>query len=308
MKSLPKTKTAADLRQVSITTHPGAEDAVTALVGRVSGQTPSVYADMATGLSTVSVYLPLPDAKVAATRAALRAGLAGLEDAGIDAAPGRIAIRRVKPLDWSESWKRHFRPIEIGAALLVRPTWSRRKPKAGQQVVLLDPGLSFGTGQHATTHFCLTQVAALRGRDTGPAPSLIDMGTGSGILAIAAAKLGYAPVRAFDFDADCVRITQENAELNGVAAQLKPVLADVTRLPRTSKEQYDVVCANLMSDLLLAERDRILARLKPGGSLVLAGILSTQFTAVEKAFRAAGLKLVIAKTDKEWRSGRFRRA
>lgn len=308
MKSLPKAKTSADLRQVSITTHPGAEEAVTTLVGRVSGQTPSVYADMATGLSTVSVYLPLPEAKVAATRAALRAGLAGLEDAGIDAAPGRIAIRRVKPLDWSESWKRHFRPIEIGAALLVRPTWSRRKPKAGQQVVLLDPGLSFGTGQHATTHFCLTQVAALRGRDTAPAPSLIDMGTGSGILAIAAAKLGYAPVRAFDFDADCVRITVENAELNGVAAQVKPVLADVTRLPRTSKEQYDVVCANLMSDLLLAERDRILARLKPGGSLVLAGILSTQFTAVEKAFRAAGLKLVIAKTDKEWRSGRFRRA
>ena len=153
MKSLPKTKTAADLRQVSITTHPGAEEAVTALVGRVSGQTPSVYADMATGLTTVSAYLPLPDAKVATTRAALRAGLAGLEDAGIDAAPGRIAIRRVKPLDWSESWKRHFRPIEIGASLLVRPTWSRRKPKAGQQVVLLDPGLSFGTGQHATTHF-----------------------------------------------------------------------------------------------------------------------------------------------------------
>ena len=86
------------------------------------------------------------------------------------------------------------------------------------------------------------------------------------------------------------------------------MLADVTRLPRNSNEQYDVVCANLMSDLLLAERDRILARLKPGGSLVLAGILSTQFTSVEKAFRAAGLKLVIAKTDKEWRSGRFRRA
>ena len=110
MKNLPKTKTPADLRQVSITTHPGAEEAVTALVGRVSGQTPSVYADMATGLSTVSVYLPLPDATVTATRAALRAGLADLEESGIDAAPGanplsvaervRAVMPALLPIQW----------------------------------------------------------------------------------------------------------------------------------------------------------------------------------------------------------------
>ena len=180
------------LRQISITTNAAAEDAVGALLEREFGQTPSVYADMATGLSTVSVYWALPDAEVTETKAILREGLADTEDNGIETAPGRIAIRQVKPRDWRESWKRHFRPIEVGRTLLVKPTWSKRLPKAGQQVVLLDPGLSFGTGQHATTNFCLTQVAALR--SVGAAQSFMDMGTGTGILAIAAAKLGYAAV------------------------------------------------------------------------------------------------------------------
>jgi ribosomal protein L11 methyltransferase len=299
-------RSANPLRQISLTTNAAAEDAVAALLEREFGQTPSIYADMATGLSTVSVYWALPDAEVAETKAILREGLVDTEDNGVEVAPGRIAIRRVKARDWSESWKRHFKPIEIGPALLVKPTWSKRAAKAGQQVVLLDPGLSFGTGQHATTHFCLTQVAALRRKDS--AQSFMDMGTGTGILAIAAAKLGYAPVRAFDYDPDCVRIADENATLNGVKDAVKPILADVTKLPRASKEKFDVVCANLICDLLIAERDRILARLKPDGALVLAGILATQFADVETSFRVAGLKLIKAKTDKEWRSGLFRRA
>jgi ribosomal protein L11 methyltransferase len=295
----------APLRQIAITTNPGAEDAVAALLEREFGQTPSIYTNADTGLTTASVYWNLPDAEVAGTKAALREGLADTEEHGLDVAPGRIAIRRVKAPDWSESWKRHFRPIEIGRTLLVKPTWSNRAPKPGQKLVLLDPGLSFGTGQHATTHFCLTQVAKLR--RAGERQSFMDMGTGSGILALAAAKLGYGPVKAFDFDPDAVRIAAENAELNGVSDALLLSEADLTKLPRGSKERFDVVCANLIYDLLIAERNRILARLAPDGSLVLAGILATQFKAVEKAFAEAGLKLVTAKTDKEWRSGLFRR-
>lgn len=300
----PKPTPDAPLRQISITTNPSAEDAVAALLEREFGQTPSIYTNADTQLTTVSVYWDLPDTEVAETRTALREGLADTEEHGLDVAPGRISLRRVKARDWSESWKRHFKPIEIGRALLVKPTWSNRAPKAGQQLVLLDPGLSFGTGQHATTHFCLTQVAKLR---TGAPQTFMDMGTGSGILALAAAKLGYAPVKAFDFDPDAVRIAAENAELNGVSDAIQLTQADLTKMPRGSKEKFDVVCANLIYDLLIAERDRILARLAPQGSLVLAGILATQFKAVEKAFAGAGMKLVTAKTDKEWRSGLFRR-
>lgn len=307
MKSHRSSKTsAAPLRQIAITVGPEEEDIVSELLEREFAQQPGIYTDVATGLSTVSVYWALPLSETAETRADLRASLAEIRLEGHDLKPGRISIRTVPPQDWGESWKRHFKPIEIGPSLLVKPTWSRRAPKRGQKVVLLDPGLSFGTGQHATTHFCLTQVAALR-RSPQP-PTLMDMGTGTGILAIAAAKLGYARVEAFDFDPDCVRITAENALLNQVETAVRPRLADVTRLPAKSREQFDVVCANLISDLLIAHRRRILARVRPSGAVVLAGILATQFDDVAKAYAGEGWKVIRAKTDREWRSAMLRRS
>lgn len=294
------------LRHVSVTVAPAAEEELSAWLETRFGQVPSVYTDMATGLATVSVYPEIRTKALAAVRAEVRAALTALQAAGIDVAPGRIGIRAVPARDWSESWKRHFRPIEVGPALLVKPTWNRRKPRRGQAVVVLDPGLSFGTGQHATTRFCLEQVAALR--PSGESRSFLDVGTGSGILAIAAAKLGYSPVDGFDFDPDCVRIAGENATLNGVPEAFQPTLADITRVPRRSRIRYDLVCSNLIYDLLIAERDRILARVAEGGSLVLAGILKEQFPAVVAAYQEAGWRLVRSKVEKEWRSGLFRQA
>lgn len=291
------------LRQISITVTPEAEEEVATLLQEVFGQAAASHTDVATGLCTVSVYWELPAPKVAATRALVRDRLRALASGGLRVSPGRIAIRMVPPRDWSESWKRHFRPIEIGSLLLVKPTWSRRRPRPGQQVVLLDPGLSFGTGQHATTRYCLGQVAALR--RSASEQSLLDAGSGSGILAIAAARLGYAPVSAFDYDAEAVRIAAENCRLNGVSDRVKPIQADLTRLPRRSRDRYDVICANLISDLLIAERDRLVARLKPGGALVVAGILATQFRDVEQALTHSGLRRRGAKTEGEWRSGWF---
>jgi ribosomal protein L11 methyltransferase len=234
----------------------------------------------------------------------LREGLEALAADGIDVGPARIQVKKVPARDWSESWKRHFKPLDLGPRLLVKPTWSRRVPKKSQALVVLDPGLSFGTGQHATTRFCLEQLVALRD-PAASSQSMLDVGTGSGILAIAAVKLGYQPVNAFDFDPDCVRVANENTELNEVAAVLTVTHDDITQVPKKPKQRYSVVCANLIYDLLIAERDRLLARVAPGGSLVLAGILETQFGVVRKAFEEAGWKLVAATTDKEWRSGTF---
>jgi ribosomal protein L11 methyltransferase len=135
----------------------------------------------------------------------------------------------------------------------------------------------------------------------------MDMGTGSGILAIAAAKLGYARVEAFDFDPDCVRITAENAALNGVSDAVKPELADVTKLPLRSREHYDVV--RCKPDLGPADRA---SATHPGagasrGSVVLAGILATQFKDVATAYAGEGWKVIEAKTEREWRSAMLRR-
>ena len=180
--------------------------------------------------------------------------------------------------------------------------------------MILDPGLSFGTGQHATTSFCLHQIVAAVCRPSQAAKrspsaatkSFLDIGTGSGILAIAAAKLGYKPVRAFDFDPEAVRVARANARVNHVEPKLKIARGDVTKLPIHPAQQYDLVSANLISNLLIAERKKIAAQLRPAGILILAGILKSEFGEVQKFYEDLGLKLVSAKSKREWRSGAFR--
>jgi ribosomal protein L11 methyltransferase len=305
--------------RISITTTLEAEDAVAELLGSTLGQSTSSHFNVETGLSIVSVYGQRKLIGGREVRATISSGLGQIKRCGLNVGAGKITIAKVRREDWAESWKRHFKAIEIGDALLVKPSWIKQKPSKGQAVVVLDPGLSFGTGQHPTTSFCLHQLVAAVGRPPqipnklknaavcrgAATPSFLDLGTGSGILAIAAAKLGYAPIRALDFDPESVRVARANARVNRVEPQLKIARGDVTKLPLKPARQYDLVCANLISNLLIAERRRIVGQLKPGGTLVLAGILKVEFGLVQKAFEALGLKLVSAKSENEWRSGSF---
>ena len=136
----------------------------------------------------------------------------------------------------------------------------------------------------------------------------MDIGTGSGILAIAAAKLGYKPVHAFDFDPESVRVAKMNARVNSVSARVKISRGDVTKLDTKPKKQFDLVCANLISNLLIAERKKIVMQMDRNGVLVLAGILRTEFLEVQKAFETLGLELIRCRREKEWCSGAFRLA
>src|SRR6185436_18056532 len=167
----------------------------------------------------------------------------------------------------------------------------------------IDPGLSFGTGQHPTTRFCLEQIVAVHNQ--GSASSFLDLGTGSGILAIAAAKLGYRPVIGLDLDAEAIRVARANVALNGVQRKVRLFCGDVARLPMRGGRRYDLICANLISDLLLKETKRIVAQLTPGGVLVLAGILRAEFSKVRSAYEVCGLRRICYKAQKEWASGAF---
>ena len=292
------------LWQLSVATTPEAEEAVSELLGRLLGTPASSYTDVIQGGRVVSVFLarrPKPRPQLVEVRAAL----ARLSDCGLDLGRPTVSVRKLAPQDWAESWKRHFKPLVIGTRLLVKPSWSRRAPHRGQAVVVLDPGLSFGTGQHPTTAFCLRQVAAFR--QPGQAQSMLDIGTGSGILAIAAVKLDYAPVQAFDFDPDAVRVAKENAQANGVRDALALEQRDVTRFPCRPGKKFDLVCANLLGDLLVAARPQITALVAPGGRLVLAGILRREFDEVQGSYTAAGWRLVAVRAEKEWKSGAFER-
>jgi ribosomal protein L11 methyltransferase len=211
---------------------------------------------------------------------------------------------RLAGRDWRHSWKRHFRPISIGTRLLLRPSWSRRRAKPGQAVVVLDPGLSFGTGQHPTTSFCLRELVRLRRAVVRQ--SFLDLGTGSGILAIAAAKLGYAPIGALDNDPECVRVTRRNAARNRVADRLEVRQADVTRLPRRPPARpRDVVCANLLAPLLIETAPAIMAQVRPGGFLVVAGILKREFGDVARALEAVGGVLAAERIEGDWHSASY---
>ena len=318
------------LWRISIATTREAEDAIAEMLGAILNRAVSSYFHIKPGVSTVFAFCE--QRPVAEVRKNISAGLKRVKDCGLKTGSGKITIAKVRREDWAESWKRHFKPIEFNVSrrraelcvslssrnkpwtritrpsernrsLLIIPSWSKRKPRKGQIVVVLDPGLGFGTGQHPTTAFCLQELA--RCGKFEARRSFLDIGTGSGILAIAAAKLGYSPVRAVDCDPEAVRVARANARANGVHKKLRITRWEVEKLPVHAAKQYDLVCANLISTLLMAERRRIAAQLKPGGTLVLAGMLKSEFSRVQKVFAGLGLKLAAQKTGNEWRSGSF---
>jgi ribosomal protein L11 methyltransferase len=294
------------ISQISITTSPEAEEPIAALLERIFNATPSIYSNVEKGHSVVTLYAKAPLRALKQRHEEIVHGFAELQEIGLNLGSAEILVRKVPREDWSESWKKYFRTIQIGSSLMIKPSWSKQKPKARQAVVILDPGLSFGTGQHATTSFCLKEIVAAARKTSRPL-SLLDAGCGSGILAISAAKLGYRPVEAFDFDPVAVRIARKNCRSNRVEKRVDVTRRDLTTVPLESRKRFDVICANLISDLLISERNKLLNRLAPEGVIVLAGILETEFAKVRACYENAGLLLVRSRVEREWQSGAFRR-
>src|ERR1043166_2722715 len=278
-----------------------AEDAIVDLFTRMFFRSaPSTYISHKTNLATVAVYYEEKPNLSSVERDELVVGLKRIRECGLNVGSPRLSIKKLPQQDWAESWKKHFQPIEIGSTLLIKPSWNKQRPKKGQATLVLDPGLSFGTGQHPTTEYCLREL--VRRRNVGTEQAFLDIGTGSGILAIAAARLGYKPVDAFDFDPEAVRVASANAKRNRVSSNIRFFEQDVTRLPKAGAK-YSVICANLISNLLIDVRRRILARLDEGGVVVVAGILRKEFEEVQRTYEKAGMELIKCGVQKEWRSG-----
>lgn len=215
---------------------------------------------------------------------------------------------KLKKEDWAEAWKIHFKPLVISETLAVAPSWEHFEAAPGQIVVKLDPGMSFGTGQHATTKSCLAsidrRIAELRRAGAGEI-AMLDAGSGSGILAIAARKLGCTRVDAFDIDPDTVGVARENARKNGIAdGELS--LAAASLMEYESGIRYDIVAANILSSALLAGKEKLLSFCKPGGRLILAGILAKEYDGVKATFESTGrCTELFSIQEKEWRGGTY---
>jgi len=211
-------------------------------------------------------------------------------------------FRELADEDWANAWKDHYRPFRLGRRLKIRPTWLAHEPdddaRPDDITLVLDPGMAFGTGLHPTTQCCLQALEdAVR-----PGHTVLDAGTGSGILSVAAAKLGATEVAAFDTDALAVRATRENAAQNGVADRIHVWRGELDSvLAETGRATWDVVVANILAPViiqLLSEKG-LLDYVAPGGALILSGIIDEQGPEVEAALRAAGgrVRRVIAAGD-----------
>lgn len=202
--------------------------------------------------------------------------------------------RTVLEQDWANAWREHFHPMRIGRRLVVAPTWEAFCPRPGEVLLTLDPGMAFGTGTHPSTVLCLQALEAL----VAPDATVLDVGTGSGILAIAAARLGAARVTAIDIDPLAVAIARQNAVSNGVGvtvhhAALEDVLA--AGLP-----PQRVVVANLTADILASLAPELARALAADGTLVLCGIVSSGVRMVEEALGRAGLQVLRSQRLDDW--------
>ncbi len=222
-------------------------------------------------------------------------------------------IRLTKPVldvlkkeDWAEAWKKHFKVQHVTKRVVIKPTWLKYKRKKGEVIVELDPGMSFGTGKHATTRFCLKMLDRVSGKSKRTGMSILDAGCGSGILSIAAARLGFHPVTAFDIDPESVIIAKENLALNKLSPKdVKISEAELAELnPRV---KFEVIVANIISGVLIQNREKLSSMLKPDGYLILAGILKTDYRGLRKAFREIGFQEISSSSENEWTGGLFRR-
>ena len=245
----------------------------------------------------VRAYLPV-DAQLDATRARLEESLWHLGQLLPLPAP---EYRSVADADWSEAWKVNFQPLRAGRRLMIVPAWLNPPLQPDDIPIRLDPGMAFGTGTHPTTQLCLAAIE----RHLRPGQALLDLGTGSGILSIAAAKLGAGPILALDIDDEAVRVAAENTAANGVAGNIvvaKGSLAEVLNGQYGEQwKQAPVVVANILAHIIVVLLNQGLADvLAPGGLLITSGILDTQAFQVTGACRAHGLTVVAQEQSEDW--------
>jgi ribosomal protein L11 methyltransferase len=241
----------------------------------------------------VTGYLPVDD-RLEDRLAALKERLAALRDAGLD--PGDdVTVRFVQDEDWAEAWKAYFRPIRVGRSLVIKPSWETLAATDGDRVIELDPGMAFGTGAHPTTQLCLTLLE----ERVAPGDRVLDLGTGSGILALAAARLGAREVLALDLDPIAVAAARENVSANGLAALVR---VEEGGVEAASDPSYDLVVANILADVIRDLAPALARLVRPGGLLIASGIIAERAADVTAALRAAGFDPEEERAQEEWRA------
>ena len=254
----------------------------------------------------LKIYLEDSDAG-RAQKARLEARLAEKKAEDTENAWGRMTTEAdiTRQEDWEWGWKQYFKPFPVGKTFLIKPSWETVEDAGGRRILEIDPASSFGTGPHDTTQLC---IAALEETVKG-GEKLLDMGTGSGILAIAAGLLGARPDTAVDIDAHCLTCAQENAARNGVRIE-RTLCGDALRdeaLAEMIGGGYDVICANIVADIIIGMAPMFYEKLCAGGTLIASGIIAERADEVGAALENAGFALSNRAESNGWAAFTARR-
>ena len=259
--------------------------------------------ELASCETCVTVYLP-EDAQGAETLAALRAMLAQMKAEDTEGQYGRLeaVCSGIREEDWANNWKQYFKPFPVGKKLYIKPSWEEPTAAAeGRTILEIDPASSFGTGQHHTTRLCLE---LMENEIVPDSTRLLDLGCGSGILSIAALRLGAESAFACDIDEKCVDVAYENAALNGIGkdrytVRWGDVLTDAA-LRQEMGTGYDIVVANIVADVIMGLSPHVRPFLKPGGLFLCSGIIDERAAEVLEKLKADGWDVFEQRSSEGW--------
>lgn len=261
------------------------------------------------GISHVSFYIEDDGSDQTGLLRQVKTGLENLRSM-VEVGSGVISSSETEDLDWINNWKKYFSSFTI-EDILIKPTWEEQKEEDKDKFLIeIDPGISFGTGKHETTQLCIRQLLKyIRGNNEytpdEKTPKVLDVGCGSGILSIVALKLGAREVVGTDLDADCMISTRDNMEVNHLDDALGTfyvgnLIDDEELQKKVGTEEYDIVVANILADVIIPMAPVIPDRLKRGGYFITSGIIDFKEQEVKNAIEAAGLKVVEINHQGEW--------
>jgi ribosomal protein L11 methyltransferase len=209
----------------------------------------------------------------------------------LDIGSGYEGCQVVREEDWAENWKQYYQTLHVTDRLVINPSWLDYQPAAGELVITLDPGSAFGTGTHETTALC----ARWLDEKLRPGDHVLDLGCGSGILAIIAARLGAGSVEAIDIDALAVSVAEANCRLNQVSVHVH-----AGEIKDAARTRYDLIVANIIADVIVAIMDQVPCLLAPGGLFIASGIIRDKLAAVEAAAAQSGLAILDQRMQNDW--------
>lgn len=234
--------------------------------------------------------------------AALKKAFDELPSFGFETGRGDWEVKQVQEEDWATAWKQYYKPVKISSQLVIKPTWESYEATEDELVIEMDPGMAFGTGTHATTALCLrTLEQVIKAGDR-----VIDVGTGSGILAIAAVKLGASHVLALDLDPVAVSSARDNVRLNELQSQIEVRQSDLLQAWKDAEQNatndatVQVVVANILAEIILTFIEDVYRVLEPGGIYVASGIIVQKEQQVREAMLNAGFEIIDRNEEQEW--------